>query len=141
MFGKNLPAQAIKELLSLYHSIFPDKKLSSEFFDLPQTLVWIQKEDDVLAGFAFVWEVADEGQILDVGVAAEYRRRGIARRMLKEVIAAMESNGIKKLTLEVSEKNKPAVALYKAAGFVVVGGREGYYPDGSKALLMDFYTK
>jgi ribosomal-protein-alanine N-acetyltransferase len=38
--------------------------------------------------------------------------------------------------LEVAADNKAANALYAGAGFVQVGERRGYYPDGGDALVL-----
>jgi ribosomal-protein-alanine N-acetyltransferase len=38
--------------------------------------------------------------------------------------------------LELAATNAPALALYQGLGFVVVGRRSRYYPDGEDALLL-----
>jgi len=40
------------------------------------------------------------------------------------------------VTLEVRERNTPAIALYRGLGFSVAGRRPRYYGDGEDALIM-----
>jgi ribosomal-protein-alanine N-acetyltransferase len=44
--------------------------------------------------------------------------------------------GAERLFLEVATGNAPARALYAAMGFVEIGQRRHYYPDGDDALIM-----
>ncbi|NVN31455.1 ribosomal-protein-alanine acetyltransferase, partial [Endobacter medicaginis] len=41
-----------------------------------------------------------------------------------------------RLFIEVAAGNGPAIALYRGCGFVEVGRRRRYYPDGDDALVM-----
>jgi [ribosomal protein S18]-alanine N-acetyltransferase len=76
---------------------------------------------------------AAAGDVVDlhrVGVHPDHRRRGLARRLLREVSTS------EPMMLEVSADNDEACAFYAAEGFVPVGRRPGYYRDGSDALVM-----
>ncbi|MCW8907409.1 MAG: GNAT family N-acetyltransferase [Sedimenticola sp.] len=55
--------------------------------------------------------------IHDVVVVPEYRRQGVARKMLLEVERIARERGCCKLTLEVLEGNKPAREAYRDLGF------------------------
>ena len=55
--------------------------------------------------------------IHDVIVIAEYRRIGLARRMLSKVEEIAKEKGCCKLTLEVLEGNQTAQQLYRKQGF------------------------
>ena len=59
----------------------------------------------------------DEGEVLNVSVAKEYRKQGIAYQMLQHLLNEGESKGIKHFTLEVREGNVPARTLYEKLGF------------------------
>jgi ribosomal-protein-alanine N-acetyltransferase len=70
-------------------------------------------------------------------VHPEYRRRGIARRLLAETLIAMSEKGARSATLEVRRSNLAAQDLYRKFGFKVVGLRPRYYRDNNEdALLM-----
>jgi ribosomal protein S18 acetylase RimI-like enzyme len=55
--------------------------------------------------------------IHDFAVAPSYRRRGIAKMMLKKTEEIAHNLGCCKITLEVLEGNRVAQALYRACGF------------------------
>jgi ribosomal-protein-alanine N-acetyltransferase len=89
-------------------------------------------------GFAVVWLVHDELHVLNVAVAPEARRRGVARTILAEVESQARAQGARVAMLEVRRGNAPAIALYRALGYGQVGIRPRYYAeDGEDALVMD----
>ncbi len=89
-------------------------------------------------GFAIVWLVHDELHVLNVAVAPEARRRGVARALLAELEGRALDDGAAKATLEVRRSNTPAIELYRSLGYVEVGVRPRYYAeDGEDAILMD----
>jgi ribosomal protein S18 acetylase RimI-like enzyme len=55
--------------------------------------------------------------IHDLHVLAEFQRKGIARRLLEAVEAKARRLDCCKLTLEVQENNRAALALYESFGF------------------------
>ena len=73
--------------------------------------------------------IAPEGEIYRVAVSPEYRRRGIAYRLLDYGVKTSRGAGLETLFLEVRSKNTAARALYTAYGFTTVGVRRGYYRD------------
>jgi [ribosomal protein S18]-alanine N-acetyltransferase len=95
--------------------------------------------DDTPVGLV-VWRVAaDEAEILTICTVPEQRRLGVGTHLMDAAIWALESMAIKRLFLEVAVDNAPAIALYRAFGFIETGRRRGYYtrPDGrADALVM-----
>jgi ribosomal-protein-alanine N-acetyltransferase len=91
-----------------------------------------------ILGFAVVWLVHDELHVLNVAVAPEARRRGLARAILDQVEARGREQGARVSMLEVRRGNAPAIALYRSLGYREVGVRPRYYAeDGEDALVMD----
>ncbi len=86
------------------------------------------------AGFAISRTAADEAEILTIGVAAPFQRRGIGSRLAEGVVRASKAAGAKKLFLEVATDNTSALALYGSMGFKEIGRRASYYtrPGGVK---------
>ena len=86
--------------------------------------------EDLSGGIA-AWAVAsfvlDEGELLIIGTAPAYQRRGIGRALLTALEAALRAKGVASLFLEVRAGNAPAIGLYEKQGFEVVGRRKGYY--------------
>jgi ribosomal-protein-alanine N-acetyltransferase len=78
-------------------------------------------------GFAIARAVADEAELLSIGVIAQYRRHGLATQLLGQVIEHVAARGVQKLFLEVAEDNRGAQSLYAEHGFTRVGRRPDYY--------------
>ena len=94
-------------------------------------------EEDTLAGYLALEWVLDEGSLSDVAVLPEYRKKGIANILMKELLSEAEKRQLQFVTLEVRKGNIPAINLYKKFGFEEVGKRPRYYKDPVEdALLM-----
>jgi ribosomal-protein-alanine N-acetyltransferase len=79
---------------------------------------------DRLAGFLVAREIAeDEREILNVAVVPEFRRRGIARTLVRSFLDGFQ--GV--VFLEVRASNRGARELYKSLGFQDVTLRKDYY--------------
>ncbi|MGB6986986.1 MAG: GNAT family N-acetyltransferase [Candidatus Aquilonibacter sp.] len=52
-----------------------------------------------------------------IGVNPGYRREGLGARMLADAIAAVQSQGVRTIELEVSQRNAAPIALCKSFGF------------------------
>lgn len=65
--------------------------------------------------------------ILGMGVLAPFRGRGIGRALLDATLTAARFKGVERVDLEVREDNVPAVALYRAVGFVPEGLKRRAY--------------
>jgi len=93
--------------------------------------------DGRVVGYALNWFVADEVHIVNLAVHPHWRRRGIARYLLREVFDCARRRGMVIATLEVRYSNRPAIELYHSIGFREVALRKKYYADnGEDALVM-----
>jgi len=73
--------------------------------------------------------------LMNVAVAPEWRRRGVASGLVGRLIA--ETGGALPVTLEVRVSNRDAIAMYEKLGFRSAGVRPRYYQDnGEDALIM-----
>lgn len=89
-----------------------------------------------LTGFLCTWLVAGELQVQNLVTLPEFRRRGIAARLLEYAITRGSRSDLTAIWLEVRAGNVAAIALYERFGFKVSGTRLRYYPDGEDALVM-----
>ena len=95
--------------------------------------IYIALVDGTAAGYANIYTVLDEMDIVRVAVLPEYRRQGIAAEILKTVLAEKQGT----VYLDVRESNHPAISLYKSLGFVDTGVRKNYYTNPTEnAILM-----
>lgn len=78
-----------------------------------------------------------------VGLRPEYRGRGLGRRLAVQTIVAARQVGMERVELDVFASNEPAVALYRALGFITEGIKrrarklEGQYDDNVFMALLD----
>lgn len=86
--------------------------------------------------FLLARRIVDVLEIDLVGVHPDHRRRGMARQLLETLIAEESAAGLAEARLELAASNGAARRLYEGLGFVVVGSRSRYYPDGDDALLL-----
>ena len=95
-------------------------------------LACVEAETDSQA-FILVHVAADECEILTLGTAENAQRRGLARALLSAAAEEAQAAGARAMFLEVAEDNIAAIALYRAAGFALIGRRQNYYrrADGS----------
>jgi [ribosomal protein S18]-alanine N-acetyltransferase len=91
-----------------------------------------------LAGYLCLWEIGHEIHITNLAVHPSFRRRGVARSLLQDVLDDARRSGVELVFLEVRPTNVQAVTLYESFGFRVIGRRKGYYFDtGEDALVME----
>jgi ribosomal-protein-alanine N-acetyltransferase len=94
----------------------------------------------IIGAFVLAHVAADEAEILMVAVDPEWRRQGVAARLIDGVKRGAQRGGAQALFLEVAESNAAAIALYLKTGFTETGHRKGYYarPDGTRedAIVM-----
>lgn len=94
----------------------------------------ILTDDAVTQGLLVLRFAVDEGEILNLGVVPQARRKGFGRELMKAGEALAGSLGIARMFLEVATDNLPARRLYESLGYGQVGERPGYYarPDGTR---------
>lgn len=93
---------------------------------------------EAVLGFIVFWVVHDEVHVLNVAVAGEHRRRGVARALMAEAALRGRARGARLVTLEVRRSNGPALALYRALGYREVAVRPRYYAEeGEDAIVME----
>lgn len=84
-------------------------------------------ETGQVIGYAGLLVVADEGYITNVAVFPEYRRQGVAAKLISVFENFALGNHLAFLTLEVRPSNTGAIALYEGFGFREAGRRKNYY--------------
>ncbi len=61
-----------------------------------------------------------------MGTVASWRRRGLGRRLMEQVVPLLRDRGFDRLLLEVFQQNDAAIALYRDAGLEIVRPLLGY---------------
>jgi [ribosomal protein S18]-alanine N-acetyltransferase len=94
-------------------------------------------DGDRLVGYLIVSRYVDAWHVMNVAVAADQRRRGIASDLLSALFDRTGEDDRRGYTLEVRVSNAGAISLYERLGFERRGVRRGYYTDNREdALIM-----
>jgi ribosomal-protein-alanine N-acetyltransferase len=121
---------------------WPERSYHFELTENPASRSWVaeakgENDQQQVAGMLVLWQIIDEAHIGTLATDPDFRRHGIARRMLAHALLEAAGQGIQKVFLEVRRGNTAAQALYKSFGFEVGSIRRNYYLDtGEDALLM-----
>lgn len=131
----------LSQVAELEKVCFPADPWSEALFrdalDSPHTTILLAEgEDGGVLGYAVLSVVLGEGNLDNIAVAPDARRRGVADALLG-AITGFGREHLSVLMLEVRASNAPAIALYGKHGFVPVGRRKNYYSAPREdALLM-----
>lgn len=100
---------------------------------------WILEIDNEVIGFGILAMEKGHAHIMNMCVASGYRRRGLGRRILLQLLTIAKKQHARKVWLEVRTGNRPARLLYRKLGFRSEAIRRGYYlaPHGRQnAIIM-----
>jgi ribosomal-protein-alanine N-acetyltransferase len=96
-----------------------------------------EPESGELLGYLIISRYVDAWHVMNVAVAPEHRRRGIASALLERFFETTRGESRRGYTLEVRVSNAGAIRLYERLGFRSRGVRRGYYTDNREdALIM-----
>ena len=125
----------IKDIIDIEGKIFDNPWSKQAFTNEINSNIssnWVYILDSKLIGYLFGWHIDDEFHINNIAVQKKFRRLGIAKKMINNIISKLI---LKNVFLEVSKLNSNAILLYENLGFKKQGIREKYYSDSSDAIL------
>jgi ribosomal protein S18 acetylase RimI-like enzyme len=127
--------------LAAYDAAFQDESknleelqhfMQSEYWSVGTTFTAFA--DDSVVGSVAIWYHPDSkwaAKTEAVFVIPEWRRRGIARYLLREAMLCLQARGLACAELEMDSTNEPALALYESMGYRI------YKEEVSLGLLLD----
>jgi [ribosomal protein S18]-alanine N-acetyltransferase len=80
-----------------------------------------------ILGYGVLWWASDQGELANLAVDPDARRRGVGSLLLDRLLAEAEAAGLSAVFLEVRASNAAAASLYEKRGFREVGVRRDYY--------------
>jgi ribosomal-protein-alanine N-acetyltransferase len=117
-------------------SVVRERSLREELVRAWARLRAARDESGALLGYALFWHVVDELHLLNVAVAIPWRRQGIGRALVNDLIAYGRAHAVVRILLEVRAGNLAAITLYEQLGFTRFNVRERYYADDEDAIEM-----
>ena len=112
-----------------------EKSVVSEL-ENPLSLWIVAVDDNIVVGYVGSQSVMGEADMMNLAVLPEYRRKGIAEKLVSSLIQELSKNNVSSLTLEVRASNAPAITLYEKLDFSKIGCRPGYYRNPREDALI-----
>jgi ribosomal-protein-alanine N-acetyltransferase len=131
-----MKANHITELMRYEHDMFGPEAWSAaayreELADHDNRhYVTAVDESGAMLGWAGLRVIADEAEVLTVGVIPTARRQGVGTALLRDLLAEARRRSVAQVFLDVRLGNDDARRIYEREGFVEVGRRRGYYDYG-----------
>ncbi|HEV2750487.1 MAG TPA: ribosomal protein S18-alanine N-acetyltransferase [Gemmatimonadales bacterium] len=119
----------VGDVSAIERAVFTDPWSAHDFDECVASGVpfLVALEHGTVAGYVVAHYGADEGEILNLGVATAHRRHGLGRALIQGVVALLAERGVRVVYLEVRESNAGARRLYQSLGFGEVARRARYY--------------
>ncbi|MEH6495338.1 MAG: GNAT family N-acetyltransferase [Pseudomonas marincola] len=122
-------------LLAALHEQCFDKawteKAFTDLLALPSTTAEIIMDGEIPIGFCLYQISFDEAEILTVGIIPSARGLSAGSALLARGFTYLADRDVKRLLLEVSATNSPAIKVYQKCGFSEIGRRKAYYREES----------
>ena len=135
-------AEHLDRVLEIEKASFSDPWSKTAFEDLLENENFVFTlcfDGDELAGYVIGMAVPPEGEVANIAVSPEYRRRNIGKALLDNYISSEKDCEI--FFLEVRESNIPARSLYEKYGFRTLGVRKNYYKNPRENAIVMVYSK
>jgi|ETNmetMinimDraft_26_1059896.scaffolds.fasta_scaffold160789_2 ribosomal protein S18 acetylase RimI-like enzyme len=102
--------------------------------------VFLAKKDNSYVGYISIKIENNIGEI-GMSVLENYQGKGIGSRLVLHILDFAKKTRCKKIKLEVWEKNKKAITLYKKFDFSVIAEKKNFYKNGDSLLTMALNLK
>lgn len=110
------------------HGNFNDSLVAGYWAYSLRKLADLDDERDELMAYCVLMPGVDELNLLNITVSPQYRRQGLAQKILLIMEDLARERDLSKIFLEVRVSNVPAISLYQELGYSEVGFRKEYYP-------------
>ena len=102
----------------------------------PHALVLTAQDSGAISGFISYRFVPPAAELTNFAVADGAQRKGVGAELLTQSLQILKRRGVNEITLEVSERNAAAAALYAKHGFKQINIRKKFYNNTDDALLL-----
>lgn len=138
---RKMTSEDIEEVAGIEKSIFSKPWSEKSFRDAlasEDTIYLAAYSKARIIGYCGIWISFDTADLCNMAVLPEYRKKGVADRLLQEAVSLVSQKAVKRIVLEVRESNEAAIRLYQKHNFKKIGVRKGYYTAPKEdAVLME----
>ncbi|MBO5478181.1 MAG: ribosomal protein S18-alanine N-acetyltransferase [Clostridia bacterium] len=131
--------EQIKDTLTIDFDDFWNYNVFKQELENPNSEYFVALQDENIVGFAGIWTAIDDIHITNIVTKKDMRNLGIGTKLLEHLINVSKEKNLSSLTLEVNEKNEPAIKLYEKHHFQKIGQRKNYYKQNENAIIMTYY--
>jgi ribosomal-protein-alanine N-acetyltransferase len=139
---RKMTLEDVPSVIDLDHKSFslpwPERSFRFELTANPASRCWVADFDGKIIGMIVVWLIVDEAHVATLATHPDFRRRGIAKKLLAHALRHLMDDGARSSFLEVRESNIAAQEMYRKFGYEASGRRPRYYKDNDEdAILMN----
>ena len=139
MIITNMTSDHVAQIASMEKLCFSDpwseNSIASEL-DNKLSLWLVALEDGKVVGYVGSQTVLGWTDMMNIAVHPDYRRQGIAEKLVSKLVEELKVAQGENLTLEVRASNTPAISLYEKLDFQQVGLRKNYYHNPKEDALI-----
>lgn len=120
----------IARVLVLEEQIFPDPWPRSVFDEIIDDATWgkvVVDVDGKIIGYAAYMIDGHESRLANIAVTPSWRRKSVAKQLLRYILETVTESGCKLVLLEVRPSNVQARELYGEFGFRDLYQKPNYY--------------
>ncbi len=122
---QDIPAMVLIEN-ECFSEPWSEKGLQSAFNDGISYFI-SAKADEILVGYAGMYNVLDEGYVYNLAVSEKFRGNKIGKKLIRYLLDYSKNKNLRFLSLEVRKSNHIAINLYEKTGFEIIGTRKDFY--------------
>jgi ribosomal-protein-alanine N-acetyltransferase len=139
---RKMTLEDVPGVIDLDHKSFslpwPERSFRFELTANSASRSWVADLDGKIVGMIVVWLIIDEAHVATLATHPDFRRRGIAKKLLAHALRHLMDDGARSSFLEVRESNIAAQEMYLKFGYEASGRRPRYYKDNDEdAILMN----
>ena len=136
MTMEDVPAVAELDRIS-FALPWPERSFRFEVRDNTASRCYVAIVDEHIVAALVAWLLVDELHVATLATHPDFRRQGIAQKLLAHALNLAVKEGAVSSFLEVRASNLAAQAMYHKFGYEEVGRRRRYYKDNDEdAILM-----
>ncbi|MFH1714721.1 MAG: ribosomal protein S18-alanine N-acetyltransferase [Elusimicrobiota bacterium] len=143
IFFRSMIKDDIDKILDIEKKAFPDPWTREMFYSellvegsVFQTACIKNNDEEIIVGYAGCRYFESCAEILNLAVDAQYRLKGIGKKILSRILDILNEKGVKNVFLEVRESNTAAKKLYGDMGFSIINVRKKYYSNPEEDALI-----